>query len=145
MVFMKKLAPLIYIIFAVVLSGCAGTNPNSTDTLVTAGKIYRNTKTGEVFDEYRNLEFRLDKAWCDDYVDEHFRSYPLGKQLDESESCLRRLGYERVTEQAILPPTSSPFISPSAVARLKELNNLRDKGLITEDDYKKNREEILSE
>jgi hypothetical protein len=68
----------------------------SSDKEPSTGVIYRNTKTGEEFNENDNSGFKVSKDFCIKFVDEKYRNYDSIMTKEALEDCLRKLGYESV-------------------------------------------------
>ena len=71
------------------------------------------------------------------------QSYDMEGIQIKTDECLKKFGYERIAEPSYNnQPTST---SSSTESRLNELSNLREKGLITEEEYNQKKSDILKD
>ena len=123
--------------------GSSGVNP-SNDHIGSAH--YYKYKTGEIYDVWNDKHLMTAEGACRKGAKSLFknidRSHDLAGIQQETDICLMEVGYERVdipgTNSNLTPPSNSS----SAETFINELNNLRAKGLITEEEYNKNKAEI---
>ena len=89
---------LIILSLILVLSSCSTNDTGNTSSGMesSTGVIYRNTKTGEEFNENDNSSFKVSQDFCIKFVAEKFRNYDSTMTKEALEDCLRKLGYESV-------------------------------------------------
>jgi hypothetical protein len=103
---------LIILSLILVISGCSTNDTENTSSGMKPSKgnientssgmesspgiIYKNTKTGEEFNENDNPSFKVSQDFCIKFVDEKFRNYDSIMTKEVLENCLRKLGYESV-------------------------------------------------